>query len=50
MVKDRRSDVHLLHAPGGNSFNRDDTQWARELRQEVCRFLAKYLKATNLTV
>lgn len=31
-------------APGGHSFNRLDTKLARESRQEVYQFLAKYLK------
>ena len=31
-------------APGGHSFNRIDTPLARESRQEIYRFLAKYLK------
>jgi dipeptidyl aminopeptidase/acylaminoacyl peptidase len=31
-------------APGGHSFNRIDTALARESRQEIYRFLARYLK------
>jgi dipeptidyl aminopeptidase/acylaminoacyl peptidase len=31
-------------APGGHAFNRLDTKLARESRQEIYRFLAKYLK------
>jgi dipeptidyl aminopeptidase/acylaminoacyl peptidase len=31
-------------APGGHSFNRLDTPLAKESRQEIYRFLAKYLK------
>ncbi len=31
-------------APGGHSFNRLDTRLARESRQEIYRFLARYLK------
>jgi dipeptidyl aminopeptidase/acylaminoacyl peptidase len=31
-------------APGGHSFNRLDTPLARESRQEIYRFLARYLK------
>jgi dipeptidyl aminopeptidase/acylaminoacyl peptidase len=32
------------NAPGGHHFNRIDTALARESRQEIYRFLAKYLK------
>jgi len=31
-------------APGGHSFNRIDTQYAKESRKEIYAFLAKYLK------
>ena len=34
-------------APGGHQFNRLDTKLARESRQEVYQFLAKYLSAHN---
>jgi dipeptidyl aminopeptidase/acylaminoacyl peptidase len=34
-------------APGGHSFNRLDTKFARESRAEVYRFLAKYLDPPN---
>ncbi|MGZ4810972.1 MAG: alpha/beta hydrolase family protein, partial [Thermoanaerobaculia bacterium] len=32
------------NAPGGHTFNRIDTKLARESRQEIYAFLAKYLK------
>jgi dienelactone hydrolase len=32
------------NAPGGHQFNRIDTKLAKESRQEVWAFLAKYLK------
>jgi dienelactone hydrolase len=32
------------NAPGGHMFNRLDTKLARESREEVYQFLAKYLK------
>jgi dienelactone hydrolase len=32
------------NAPGGHHFNRIDTKLARESRQEVYAFLARYLK------
>lgn len=35
------------NAPGGHSFNRNDTKLARESRLEVYRFLAKYLNPPN---
>ncbi len=35
------------NAPGGHSFNRNDTPLARESRQEVYRFLARYLNPPN---
>jgi dipeptidyl aminopeptidase/acylaminoacyl peptidase len=35
------------NAPGGHAFNRLDTQLARESRNEVWKFLAKYLKPAN---
>lgn len=35
------------NAPGGHAFNRLDTPLARESRQEVWRFLAKYLNPSN---
>lgn len=35
------------NAPGGHAFNRLDTQFARESRSEVWKFLAKYLKPAN---
>jgi dipeptidyl aminopeptidase/acylaminoacyl peptidase len=35
------------NAPGGHAFNRLDTAFARESRNEVWRFLAKYLKPVN---
>lgn len=34
-------------APGGHSFNRLDTKLAKESRQEIYRFLAKYLSPPN---
>jgi dipeptidyl aminopeptidase/acylaminoacyl peptidase len=34
-------------APGGHAFNRLDTKLARESRQEVYRFLARYLKPSR---
>jgi dipeptidyl aminopeptidase/acylaminoacyl peptidase len=34
-------------APGGHSFNRNDTRLARESRLEVYRFLARYLNPPN---
>ena len=34
-------------APGGHAFNRLDTKLARESRQEIWAFLAKYLKPGN---
>jgi len=36
-------------APGGHSFNRIDTPLARESRQEIYAFLAKYLKGGSQT-
>jgi len=35
------------NAPGGHSFNRNDTRLAKESRLEVYRFLAGYLKPPN---
>jgi len=35
------------NAPGGHSFNRNDTALARESRQEIYRFLARYLNPPN---
>jgi len=35
------------NAPGGHAFNRLDTKLARESRQEIYRFLARYLKPPN---
>lgn len=35
------------NAPGGHSFNRNDTRLARESRQEIYRFLARYLNPPN---
>lgn len=35
------------NAPGGHAFNRLDTQFARESRNEVWRFLAKHLKLAH---
>jgi dipeptidyl aminopeptidase/acylaminoacyl peptidase len=35
------------NAPGGHAFNRLDTQFARESRKEVWKFLAKYLNPAN---
>jgi len=35
------------NAPGGHSFNRNDTKLARESRAEVYRFLARYLNPPN---
>jgi len=34
-------------APGGHSFNRNDTKLAKESRSEVYRFLARYLNPPN---
>jgi dipeptidyl aminopeptidase/acylaminoacyl peptidase len=35
------------NAPGGHAFNRLDTAFAKESRNEVWKFLAKYLKPAN---
>jgi dipeptidyl aminopeptidase/acylaminoacyl peptidase len=35
------------NAPGGHAFNRLDTQFARESRNEVWKFLARFLKPLN---
>lgn len=35
------------NAPGGHTFNRLDTQFARESRKEIWTFLAKHLKPPN---
>ena len=35
------------NAPGGHAFNRVDTRFARESRQEAYRFLARHLKPPN---
>ena len=35
------------NAPGGHAFNRLDTQFARESRNEIWKFLAKYLQPSN---
>jgi dipeptidyl aminopeptidase/acylaminoacyl peptidase len=35
------------NAPGGHSFNRLDTKLARQSRDEIYRFLARYLKPTH---
>jgi dipeptidyl aminopeptidase/acylaminoacyl peptidase len=35
------------NAPGGHQFNRLDTEFARESRQEIWKFLAEYLKSNQ---
>ena len=44
---DRFESKIYQNAPGGHSFNRNDTRLAKESRQEVYRFLARYLNPPN---
>jgi dipeptidyl aminopeptidase/acylaminoacyl peptidase len=44
----KQFEYHIYtNAPGGHAFNRLDTQLARESRNEIWKFLAKYLNPAN---